>query len=910
MTMSYTDFFTTRFWRMSILRSALLFPALLLMAFDAAGHEVVVDARAALQPADVSGVVRTITVEDQSQPAPPRTYRLVTTADGDSLVVGGVAAAALEAGARYTVHGSSSGSFVDAKSATRIADVAKTATASIAAEYDGILRLGHMDFTDRPSEYFFAVFMANGHHKQLRDLQMLDVLKNGMEVSLSGSLAADATFTVEHIVIRRQPQAPTVDAIRLKAAATHTLFMAPVKFPTKLSPLTYPADPFTVDALNTSTFGVAPVKSVAEYYKEVSFGQQLLTGTTGKQNNGWLLATQVPAVDAKGNAGCDTDFIQQQGTAAAQNAGYSSAYTTPGFMSPGSTAVSNHVVFVFAQTGFSCGWSGLGYIGYGLAFVKQTTSLNVIGHELGHTFGLYHAGSLDCGTVSIGGTCSVTEYGDPFDVMGNISSMHFNAFQKSALKWITDASVSTHVAGTGTYTLNPIESPGGSHYAVRIPAGPNRTYWLEYRQPTGFDSGISVANANGVQVRITRPFEFLCGGCDTYSDDTQLLDMSTGTSTFADAVLPTGSRFVDAYYGIAVDVLSQTPTALTIRVTSLSRMAQPDLDASATTDLVWKNGVTGQTSLSLMDGVAASQSATVLNDGNWNVLFSGDFNADGKSDLVWRNSNTGQTAVWLMNGLSPTSSTIIFSDPHWAVQFIGDFNGDGRADLVWRNSSTGQTALWLMNGTSATSSAVVFTDPNWSVVQVADFNGDGKSDLLWRNAANGQTAIWLMNGLTATSSAVIFRDPNWAVTLTGDFDGDGSSDLLWRNSTTGQTAIWLMNGLNARTSAYINSNAAMEAKLIGDFDGDGKSDILWRGSDGSTTIWTMNGLTTTAAGLLTSNASLSALRTGDFDGDGKSDIVWKNSSNSQTSIWLMNGTSVTTTGTVNLGSGWAVQVTH
>ena len=124
---------------------------------------------------------------------PQRTYRLLTTSDGDSLLVGGDAAATLKAGARYAIHGTSSGSFVDAKSATRIADVAKAASAGIAAQYDGILRLGHMDFTDRPSEYFYAVFMANGHHKQLRDLQMLDVLKNGMEVSLLGSLAADAT---------------------------------------------------------------------------------------------------------------------------------------------------------------------------------------------------------------------------------------------------------------------------------------------------------------------------------------------------------------------------------------------------------------------------------------------------------------------------------------------------------------------------------------------------------------------------------------------------------------------------------------------------------------------------------------------------------------------------------------------
>lgn len=42
-----------------------------------------------------------------------------------------------------------------------------------------------------------------------------------------------------------------------------------------------------------------------------------------------------------------------------------------------------------------------------------------------------HAGSLDCDANPIGGTCTVSEYGDPFDVMGNQAAMHFNAFQKT-----------------------------------------------------------------------------------------------------------------------------------------------------------------------------------------------------------------------------------------------------------------------------------------------------------------------------------------------------------------------------------------------------------------------------------------------------------------------------------------------
>ena len=47
----------------------------------------------------------------------------------------------------------------------------------------------------------------------------------------------------------------------------------------------------------------------------------------------------------------------------------------------------------------------------------------VVAHELSHNFGTHHASSLTCTSggqpVSISSTCTVSEYGDPFDVMGN-----------------------------------------------------------------------------------------------------------------------------------------------------------------------------------------------------------------------------------------------------------------------------------------------------------------------------------------------------------------------------------------------------------------------------------------------------------------------------------------------------------
>ena len=167
--------------------------------------------------------------------------------------------------------------------------------------------------------------------------------------------------------------------------------------------------------------------------------------------------------------------------------------------------------------------------------------------------------------------CTSSEYGDPFSVMGDQGSssvaMQFNAAQKSILSWIPTSSVATYTSGTSTYTLTPLETSGGTTYAVKIPASSTRTYWLEYRQPLGqFDGAFSYPN-NGAQVRIASPFESLCVGC---ADDTELLDMTPGTTSadFHDAALLAGQSYTDSTYGITMSVLSSSTTALTIQVTN------------------------------------------------------------------------------------------------------------------------------------------------------------------------------------------------------------------------------------------------------------------------------------------------------------------------------------------------------
>jgi hypothetical protein len=175
--------------------------------------------------------------------------------------------------------------------------------------------------------------------------------------------------------------------------------------------------------------------------------------------------------------------------------------------------------------------------------------------------------------------------------MGNISAMHFNSRQKSILNWIPASSVQTYTAGSATYTLSPIESANGTTYAIKIPVSANRTYWIEYRQPIGFDSGMSSYPNNGAQIRVASPFESLCSGC---ADDTELLDMTPGpASSFGDAALIAGHSYTDAAAtNITVSVLSASPTALSVQVSSSGTTATTTTVTSSLTPSMEGQAVT------------------------------------------------------------------------------------------------------------------------------------------------------------------------------------------------------------------------------------------------------------------------------------------------------------------------------
>ncbi|HEV2976206.1 MAG TPA: hypothetical protein VG425_01315, partial [Casimicrobiaceae bacterium] len=507
--------------------------------------------------------------------------------DGSVVALSGTGAETLQKGARVEVTGTLRGAALEvtAYSVLAAASMVDKAgrSAPVETQVPGTLVVWHKDyFAEGQGEYGFGVYSDAAQVTPLNLAAVSPgVLRPGMTVSASGTTAADGvTLDTDQITILAMPPA---QAQPLGLTTTNNVLVLPIKFSD--SPATDPFTPAQIDqVMRTNTL------STAAYYNEVSYGQQALNVTVACQttkpagcathtsSGGWLLTSSATP------GGCDYTTMASLADAAATAAGYNvGSYNNRFYVLPG---------------GSGCGWAGLAYVGPPYqAWSAGYNALWVYGHELGHNFTLYHAGSVSCGSVVLSVGCSVAEYGDRFDVMGNNSNtgeqMHFNATQKALLGWIPASAVVTHSSGTKTYSLSPLEAGGQSTYAVKIPvaADTNRTYWIEYRQPIGlFDATLSNYPNQGAIIHVAEPFDNPCTG-SCFADDTEILDMSPSNGgNFFDAALLVGQTYTDSTYGVSITVNSATASALSVTVSMGGKAATTTtLTSSANPSMVGAN---------------------------------------------------------------------------------------------------------------------------------------------------------------------------------------------------------------------------------------------------------------------------------------------------------------------------------
>jgi len=152
-------------------------------------------------------------------------------------------------------------------------------------------------------------------------------------------------------------------------------------------------------------------------------------------------------------------------------------------------------------------------------------------------------------------------------------------------------------------------------------------------------------------------------------------------------------------------------------------VAPGDFNGDGYPDLLWRNVTTGENFILYLQGTsvaAGSGLITRVSEQQWQIVAVRDFNADGRDDIYWRNSVSGQNALWLMNGLQVGTLSYVYNEPaaSWKIVNSGDYNGDGRADLFWRNTSTGQNFVQLYDGTQILATSGYTTqvaDQAWQV---------------------------------------------------------------------------------------------------------------------------------------------------------------------------------------------------
>jgi len=521
-------------------------------------------------------------------------------------------------------------------------------------------------------------------------------LRTGMRVSVSGAQVGETLElnSGESVNVTSADQVVSGNPM-----GQHRVLVVMVNFQDKQT------QPFTREQAQSVMFG-----TTSDFYREASYGQTWLTGDV----YGWYT---IPVSFTT----CDTTAIANYAKQAAATGGANlTAY--------------DHLVYAFPQN--ACTWQGRGSVGGSPseAWVNEWFELGIVGHELGHNFGLYHSRSMDCGNAVVGSNCTISEYGDIFDMMGGADSAHFNLFQKERLGWVNGGANPplTSVSSSGSYWLDAYEQGTMNSKGLKIlkstdpTTGMKTWYYLEHRAAYGFDSFLS-GNPNVLNGVIVRT------GSDSSGQNTYLLDMTPATESWYDAALTLGQTFTDVDAGVTLTVLSADATGALVQVSLVTPCvrANPTMTLSPSQTPWLQSGATATFNVTLANNDSSGCQPAGF---NWQVTVPAGWTT---SAMPVTFLNPGAVTTTAVQVTSPAGTV----DGFYPVNFVAA-NGSN-------STSTGATYS-LVAALSVTSTA---TQTTYTRTQTATVNATVRAA---GSPVSGATVTFTMtksNGTTVSSTA-------------------------------------------------------------------------------------------------------------------------------------------------------------
>jgi hypothetical protein len=263
------------------------------------------------------------------------------------------------------------------------------------------------------------------------------------------------------------------------------------------------------------------------WWKEVSYGLTSLSGTV------------VDWVHISGPSGgaCYSngwDIMNQAKAAASARIGSLSSYERTIVYFP----------YCYAASG-AAGWA---YVPGTDVWINGYMDKRVTIHEQGHNYGLWHAHSLSCSTLT--SSCPAIEYGDDYSAMGSASyTGHFDGAEKSKLLWLPGKR--RDVSADSSFTLAPFETASSGYKTAKVALTSSVTYWIEYRTPVGQDKGFPTGGL-GLLIHVTGSKYGISDG------GSNLVDVAPGSSSSysegADVSLKKGGSWTSPYDATRVKI--------------------------------------------------------------------------------------------------------------------------------------------------------------------------------------------------------------------------------------------------------------------------------------------------------------------------------------------------------------------